>query len=69
KEKHLKMMLTPIGTYGNQVEAIYFNYCDGKRPEVVEGDRVNIAFSLSINEFKGSRSVQLMTRHLELIKL
>lgn len=69
KEKHLKMMLTPIGTYGNQVAAIYFNYCDGKRPEVVEGDRVNLAFSLSINEFKGSRSVQLMARHLELIKL
>lgn len=67
KNKHLSMALTPIGTFGNQIKAIYFNYYDGKRPEVVQGDRINIAFSLNINEFRGNRNVQLMVRHLEVI--
>jgi len=67
KSKHLKMTLTPIGTFGNTIDAIFFNYYDGKKREVNAGDRVNIAFSLSINTFRGNTNVQLMTRFLELI--
>lgn len=57
KEKHLKLKLRK----GNaRIEAIQFNF--SKQPE---GNRTRAAFRLSINEYMGVESPQLMIEYLE----
>jgi len=61
---HLKLSLTPLG--GRQkINAIAFNIEKHQWHEDV--NEVRIAYQLSINEFRGIRSAQLIIQHLELI--
>lgn len=57
-EKHLKLRLE---LHGTPVEAILFGY-NQPLPE-----QVRLVYSLSINEYNGSQSVQLIVRHWEAV--
>ena len=62
KEKHLKMTLKQKGG-SKEFAAICFNCIDnGEVPSLTE---IQCTYSLSINEWKGRSSVQLMVRHLQ----
>ncbi|MFC5303003.1 single-stranded-DNA-specific exonuclease RecJ [Azospira restricta] len=56
KEKHLKLRLRAGGL---RFDAIQFNF--GEAP----GDEVRAAYRLSVNEYNGVQSVQLMVEHLQ----
>ena len=56
KEAHLKLDLVKGAS---RFEAIRFNFAD------VVPDRIRAAYRLSINEFNGRQSVQLMLEHIE----
>ncbi|MDH5408654.1 MAG: single-stranded-DNA-specific exonuclease RecJ [Gammaproteobacteria bacterium] len=56
-EKHLKMVLRPPGTE-QLMDAIAFNTVDSEWPEQV--DRVELAYRLDVNEFRGARTAQLI---------
>ncbi len=56
KEKHLKLRLKAGGL---RFDAIQFNF--GEAP----GDEVRAAYRLSVNEYNGVQSVQLMVEHLQ----
>ncbi|MBR0565158.1 single-stranded-DNA-specific exonuclease RecJ [Azoarcus sp. L1K30] len=56
KDKHLKLELSRRGT---RYDAIQFNHADG-----APGD-IRAAYKLSINEYNGVSSVQLMLEHFE----
>ncbi|MBI2307485.1 MAG: single-stranded-DNA-specific exonuclease RecJ [Rhodocyclales bacterium] len=56
KEKHLKLRLKAGGL---RFDAIQFNF--GETP----GDEVRAAYRLSVNEYNGVQSVQLMVEHLQ----
>jgi len=61
---HLKLSLTPIG--GRQkIDAIAFNI--EKHHWREESNEVRIAYQLTINDFRGIRSAQLIVQHLESI--
>ncbi|MFT4615047.1 MAG: single-stranded-DNA-specific exonuclease [Bacteroidia bacterium] len=61
-ERHLKMVLAPVGSE-QIVDAIAFNIDPQCWPdESVE--RVDIAYRLDVNEFRGRRTVQLMVEQL-----
>ena len=61
---HLKLNLTPSG--GRQkIDAIAFNI--EKHLWSEESNEVKIAYQLSVNEFRGIRSAQLIVQHLESI--
>lgn len=63
KEKHLKLRLRlPSGTSGS-IEAIHFNHL--AQDERIAGSLVRLAYRLSINEFNGRESPQLLVEHLE----
>lgn len=56
KEKHLKLRLRK----GNsQLDAIQFNFT------LTPGRKIRVAFRLSINDYNGSQSPQLLVEHLE----
>lgn len=59
-EKHLKMVLAKED--GTTIDAIAFNTTDSHWPKSVE--RVNLAYRLDINEFRGKRTLQLIVQHL-----
>lgn len=62
KEKHLKLSLSHPGS--NRVfDAIAFNVDRDIWPN--QAERVRLAYRLDINEFRGSRSLQLMVEYLE----
>ena len=61
-EKHLKLILQPAGTK-TEIDAIAFNMTDAHWPDNVT--RVNIAYRLDINVFRGQQTLQLMVDHLE----
>ena len=56
KEKHLKLHLKAGGL---RFEAIQFNFAE------TPGDEVRAAYRLSVNEYNGVQSVQLMVEHLQ----
>jgi len=62
-EKHLKMVLALPGSEA-LVDAIAFNVDTDCWPDLA-AERVEIAYRLDVNEFRGQRSVQLVVEHLE----
>ena len=62
--KHLKLVLTPAGQRDVLVDAIAFNIDVAVWPNP-RCQRVLVAYKLSVNEFRGNRSVQLMVEYLE----
>lgn len=61
-EKHLKMTLEPEEG-GELVDAIAFNIDLARWPDF-SVQRVDIAYRLEINEFRGNRTVQLLIEHI-----
>ncbi|MCK5521966.1 MAG: single-stranded-DNA-specific exonuclease RecJ [Thiomargarita sp.] len=64
KEKHLKMWVRPLEG-GTQVEAIAFNTVDTDWPSKV--NRVQLAYKLDVNSFRGTKNVQLMAKSVIVI--
>jgi len=62
KEKHLKMMLEPVGG-GPLLDGIAFNVDTSVWPDSSIRE-VEVVYKLDINEFRGNRNVQLMIQHL-----
>lgn len=62
--KHLKLVLTPAGQRDTLVDAIAFNVDVTAWPNP-HCQRVLAAYKLSVNEFRGNRSIQLMVEYLE----
>lgn len=63
-EKHLKMVLAPATAPDTLVDAIAFNVDLSLWPNSV-CSRVVAAYKLSVNDFRGSRNLQLMVDYLE----
>ena len=61
-ERHLKLVLKPQGQTLS-IGAIAFNTVDDDWPGRVQ--QVRIAYKLDVNEFRGSRELQLLIDHLE----
>ena len=61
-EKHLKLVLKPVGG-DTLLDGIAFNIDLGVWPDQSIG-RVEIAYRLDVNEFRGKRSLQLMVEQL-----
>ena len=61
KEKHLKMQVRPIEG-GPLIDVIAFNTVDSEWPNQV--NRVQIAYRLDVNVFRGSKNVQLMAMYV-----
>lgn len=61
-ERHLKMQLKPLGGVF-PINAIAFNSDDHDWPLQVR--EVLLAYKLDVNEFRGSRDVQLLVDHIE----
>lgn len=59
--KHLRLKLTSEGKFINCVGFGMGDYADGIR----EGDFVSIAFTMEINDFRGTKSVQLMLKDIK----
>ncbi|WP_087016352.1 single-stranded-DNA-specific exonuclease RecJ [Thaumasiovibrio subtropicus] len=64
--KHLKLMLEPLsqGGAGQMIDAIAFNV-DLRRWPDASVTRIQLAYRLDINIFRGNESVQLMVEHIE----
>jgi single-stranded-DNA-specific exonuclease len=58
-ERHLKMTLSPLSAPGQFVDAIAFNVEDADWPPE-SASRITLAYRLTVNEFRGLRSLQLM---------
>lgn len=63
-EKHLKMVLAPAANANALVDAIAFNVDRSRWPDP-NCQRVVVAYKLAVNEFRGTRAVQLMVDYLE----
>ncbi|WJW74409.1 single-stranded-DNA-specific exonuclease RecJ [Thiohalobacter sp. IOR34] len=61
KDAHLKLQLRPRGG-SVTLDAIAFNQADAIEPR--EGMRLEIAYRLDINDYRGLRSLQLMVEYL-----
>lgn len=62
-DKHLKMVLSLPSAPDNYVDAIAFNVSEDDWPP--ESSRlVHLAYRLDVNEYRGSRNVQLMVEHI-----
>ena len=66
--KHLKMQLAAEGEY--PIEAIAFGYIGGaaEDPQLQSGARIQLAYRLEINEYRGAERVQLNCQHVQLLK-
>ena len=63
-ERHLKLKLKPADG-GRAIDAIAFNH-----PDLLPGDsgsECRVAYRLDVNEFRGSRSPQLVVEHIECV--
>ena len=65
-EKHLKLVLAPVGSK-SLLDAIAFNV-DLEIWPAPDVEKVEIAYRLDVNEFRGKRSVQLMVEHLVAVR-
>ncbi|MBC6903870.1 single-stranded-DNA-specific exonuclease RecJ [Saccharophagus sp. K07] len=63
-EKHLKLVLAPASRPDMVVDAIVFNIDRAQWPNP-NCQKVIAAYKLAVNEFRGTRSVQLMVDYLE----
>lgn len=63
-EKHLKMVLAPVSDPQHLIDAIAFNIDRDVWPQN-QCRRVKLAYKLSVNEFRGRRSLQLLVEYLE----
>ncbi len=63
-EKHLKLVLAPIDDRQNPIDAIAFNVDVTQWPNH-NCQKVRVVYKLSINEFRGRRTLQLMVDYLE----
>ncbi|WP_428820851.1 single-stranded-DNA-specific exonuclease RecJ [Microbulbifer sp. MCCC 1A16149] len=61
-ERHLKMVVAPVAAPQQALDAIAFNIDTDFWPAQVE--KVQLAFKLDINEFRGRQSLQLMVSHI-----
>jgi len=64
KEKHLKMLVKPVGG-DYPIDAIAFNTQDKDWPTQVQ--QLNLAYRLDINVFRGFKTLQLMVEHIEVL--
>lgn len=64
KNIHLKLKISPVGHIDMVIDAIFFNYFDGRNSDISVGDVINAAYSPSINKYNGSESFQVMLRKL-----
>jgi single-stranded-DNA-specific exonuclease len=62
--KHLKLVLAPLSDKQNAIDAIAFNIDTEQWPDNTL-KKVQVAYHLSVNEFKGRQSVQLMVRFIK----
>ena len=64
-ERHLKLKVDA----GDQViEAIAFRHFDhDAAPQVRAGDRVQLAYRLDVNEFRGEERLQMVVEHLSVL--
>jgi single-stranded-DNA-specific exonuclease len=69
-DKHLKMRLSALGPpaagVGEPIEAIAFGYIGGaaEDAQVRSGARIQLAYRLEVNDYRGSERVQLNCQHL-----
>jgi len=68
KDVHLKMTLEEPET-GARVNAISFFSVEDNEVPVMKGNTVDVAFKLSINEYMGRRSLQLMVDNFQDVEL
>lgn len=61
--RHLKLMLTPENASRPVIEAIAFNQAEGAA--YMQGDLVEIAYKLDINDYFGEERLQLVVQHVE----
>ena len=61
-EKHLKLVVRSPGA-GQVIDAIAFNTSDESWPQQVA--QVQLAYRLDVNEFRGSRTAQMIVEHIE----
>ncbi len=62
--KHLKMVLAPVSNGECVVDAIAFNQDQHLWPDPAP-KRVRVVYKLSVNEFRGNRSAQMLVDYLE----
>ena len=62
-ENHLKMVLSPLDDDAVIIDAIAFSVSEEEWPEATATE-IELAYRLSINEFRGNRTVQLMVERL-----
>ena len=62
-EKHLKMLLSPIGSPGFTVDAIAFNVETALWP-IDDTHEIEIVYRMEVNEFRGNRSLQLVVERI-----
>ena len=62
-DKHLKLVLSPLHS-GKALDAIAFNVDLDTWPDE-SFERVDIAYRLDVNEYRGRRNVQLVVEHLQ----
>ncbi len=62
-EKHLKLMVEPLGVNPPLLDAIAFNVDITQWPDNSVKE-VELAYRLDVNEFRGNRTVQLLVQHL-----
>lgn len=65
-EKHLKLVVAPENNAQHLVDAIAFNIDRALWPQS-QCERVRLAYKLSVNEFRGRRSLQLMVEYIEAV--
>jgi single-stranded-DNA-specific exonuclease len=64
-DRHLKLRVCPVAT-GESFDAIAFNFAAANRPppELPEGS-ARLAYRLDVNEYLGTRRLQIVIEHLE----
>lgn len=62
-DNHLKLMLSPLQAPQQTIDAIAFNIDEEHWPDPAMS-RIEIAYRLDINEFRGNQTLQLMVEHI-----
>jgi single-stranded-DNA-specific exonuclease len=65
-EKHLKMTLSFLDDPQKIIDAIAFNVDIDCWPNA-DAKQINAVYQLSVNEFRGNETEQLMVRHIEVV--
>ena len=65
-ERHLKMVLSPIGADQQIIDAIAFNIDTAQWPNQ-QADEVELVYKLDSNLFRERLSVQLLVDHLRVV--